>query len=495
MNARNRFAATLAVAIVAGAATMVIAQVPAPPQEVPSTKGIIPKGRAPVSDKVLQVKLPKPAEADLPNGLHVMVLEDHRAPQITFQVIVPGAGGYYDPADQLGLAQFTASMVREGTATRSSQEIAEQLERLAAMVNVASGMSAEDATLSASCLTEHADVVMDLAADLLLNPTFPEQELTRFKMQTRAQLMQQRSQPGFLAQERFSRVMAGDHPAGRVAPSPESLDKTTRESLAAFHKAHYVPDHAVIAFAGDISMAEAMKKVEARFGGWKKSGAAVPSVVDPTPLSKPGIFLIARPNSVQTNLLVGTQAISRTDPDYYGVTVLNKVIGGGPTGRLFRHLREDKGYTYGAYSNLVATRYRGAWVANTEVRTEVTEAALVDLLDELRQVREIRVPDQEFNDSKRSLVAAFALALESPQGMLGNALTVWRYKLPADYWDRYPERIMAVTQADVQAMAKKYFDPSRIQVVAVGNGDAIGPGLKKLGEVETYDTEGKKVGP
>jgi predicted Zn-dependent peptidase len=196
---------------------------------------------------------------------------------------------------------------------------------------------------------------------------------------------------------------------------------------------------------------------------------------------------------VQTNLVVGTQAIKRTDPDYFGLTVMNKVIGGGPTGRLFRHLREAKGYTYGAYSNIDAPRFRGTWVASTEVRTEVTDAALSDLLDELRQARDVKVPAAELADAKRSLVASFALTLESTQALLNNAITRYRYGLPADYWDRYPERIMAISDADVQSMAKKYLDPSRVQVVAVGNGEAIARALRKLGPVEVYDAEGKRI--
>lgn len=451
------------------------------------------KGKAPVSNTVLRVSLPKAQMADLPNGLHVMVLEDTRAPQVTMQLVMRGAGGYYDPADHLGLAQFTAANLREGTAKRTSPEIAEYLERIAASLFVQAAMSSEEATVTASSLREHFDQVMDLAAEIILTPAFPEQELTRYKAQTRAQLIQQRAQPNFLAFERFSQVVAEGHPDGRTAPTVEALEKTTRESLVAFHKSHYVPDHAVIAITGDITMAAALKAVQARFGGWAKSGSTPPAVTDPVGLADPGVFLVARPSSVQTSLVVGVQAISYLDADFYAMTVLNKIIGGGPTGRLFRHLREEKGYTYGAGSQLDARRFRGTWVASTNVRSEVTEPALRDLIDELRQAREIRVPDQEFADAKRSLVAAFALAVESPQAALNNSLIRWRYGLPADYWDRYPERIMAVTQEQVQAMAKKYLDPKRLQIVAVGDRAVAEEVLKKLGRLQVFDAEGKKI--
>jgi predicted Zn-dependent peptidase len=210
-------------------------------------------------------------------------------------------------------------------------------------------------------------------------------------------------------------------------------------------------------------------------------------------LQKPGIFLVERPNSVQTSLIVGVQAIRRTDPDYFQLSVLNKVIGGGPTGRLFRHLREEKGYTYGAGSFIDAPRFRGTWGASTDVRTEVTEPALTDLLDELRQAREVPIPAKEFADAKRSMIAAFALTLESPQALLNNAIVRYRFNLPMDYWDRYPERINAVTVAETQAIAKKYLDPSRLQIVAVGNSEGVGRALRKLGPVEVYDADGKKI--
>jgi zinc protease len=483
----------LAIPIAVAATTMIVVAQGPPVQAPPIPAGIVSKGRAPVSDKLLQIKLPRPDEADLPNGLHVMVLQDRRAPQVSVQLSLRGAGGFYDPANQAGLAEFTAAMLREGTATRSSTDIAEQLDRLAATLTAGAGMSSEDATITASSLTEHVDVVLGLMTDVLLSPSFPASEFARYKTQRRAQLTQQRANPSFLAQERFSIVIAGDHPDGRVAPTVATLDKTTRDDLVAFHRTRYVPDHAVIAIAGDISMADAMKKIAARLGAWKKVGAPVPQVVDPATLGKPGVFLVERPNSVQTNLIVGTQALNRRDPDYYALAVLNKVIGGGPTGRLFRNLREAKGYTYGAYSRMDAPRFRGTWTASTEVRTEVTDAALTDLLDELRQAREVPVPAQELADAKRSLIASFALTLESPQTLLDNAVLRYRHGLPADYWDRYPEHIMAITQADAQLMAKKYLDPSRVQVVAVGNGEAIARALRKLGAVEVYDAEGKKI--
>jgi predicted Zn-dependent peptidase len=233
--------------------------------------------------------------------------------------------------------------------------------------------------------------------------------------------------------------------------------------------------------------------IDAQLGGWQKAGTAAPTTSDPA-MPPPGqVHFVARPNSVQTTLWVASPAISRTSADYDIVSVMNAVIGGGPTGRLFTHLREEKGYTYGAYSNVSVVPYRGTWLATMDVRTEVTEPALTDLMAEIKRMRDEAVPTKEFDDKKRGMVASFALSLESPNAVLANHITRWLYKLPADYWDKFPDRVMAVTQAQVQDAARKYLDPARLQIVAVGDATKIAEILKKFGAVATYDTNGKLV--
>jgi zinc protease len=488
-------AALLGGGLVAGSAYADSQTPQTPPPAIPSTKGVVPKGRAPVSDQVLQIKLPRPQEADLANGVHLMVLEDHRVPRISFRLLIPGAGGYFDPAEHPGLASFTAALMREGTATRTSEQIAQRLETINAQFNIGTGVSAVDATVTGSCLTEHFDTLLDLAADILQHPVFADEELKRYKDRTRATLTQQRSNPGFLTTELYARVMYGAHPAGRVAPTIAALDQTTRQQLVDHHRVHYVPDHAVLAAAGDVSLAQARQMFEKRFGGWARARATAPAVTAPAPPPAARVSFVARPNSVQTNFIVGAPGITRTDPDYDVLSVMNKVIGGGPTGRLFINLREDKGYTYGAYSGMSAGRFRGSWSANTDVRTDVTEPALLDLLAEITRMREEAVPEKELRDQKRSMIAAFALSLEDPQEMLNYYVTSWIYKLPADYWDGYPDRIAGVTAQQVQAAAKKYLDRSRLQIVAVGDPVKAGGVLKGFGDVDTYDTEGRRLTP
>ncbi|HEU4687077.1 MAG TPA: pitrilysin family protein, partial [Vicinamibacterales bacterium] len=317
-------------------------------------------------------------------------------------------------------------------------------------------------------------------------------EWDRLKARARAGLLQQRSQPGFLASEMFSKVVYGDHPAGRNSATPASLDAVTRDAMIEAHRTRFVPDHAVIAFAGDITLAQAKQLVEARLGGWKKAGVAKPPVQNP-PAAGPGkVYLIARPASVQTNLMVGTQSMVRTDPDYIALTVTNRVLGGA-MGRLFRHLREQKGYTYGVGSGFSAPKHVGSWQANTAVRTEVTDAALTDLLGDIAAMRNEPIPDDELLDAKRAIVASFALSLESPEQVLGYYMDIWNNGLPKDYYDKYPALVMAVTPQQAQAMAKKYWDPARLQIIAVGDAAKIQSGLATKGELEVYDTEGKRI--
>jgi zinc protease len=489
----RKTAIVLGVALAVAVALSPLAAQTAPGQQgPPPSAGMVIKGKAPVSNDILKVKLPKPQEATLASGLKVMVLEDHRLPRVSFQLLIPGAGGYYDPPTMVGLSTYTAQMMREGTKSKTSQQISQALETMAANVNVGSSTSGTTASVSGGALTENLGQLLDLAADVLLNPSFPAEEWDRLKTRASAGLMQQRTQPGFLSQERFSKVIFGDHPASRISATPDTLKAITREAMIEAHRTRFVPDHALIAFAGDITLAEARKLVESKLSAWKKAGVPAPAVTEPGPAGPAKVYLVGRPNSVQTSLVVGAQSMSRTDPDYIPLTVANRVLGGA-MGRLFRHLREEKGYTYGVGSGFSATQHRGQWSASTNVRTDVTDPALTDLLADIDAMRTAAVPEKELTDAKRAIVASFALSLESPEQLLGYYVQNWLYGLPADYWDTYPSKVSAVTAAEAQAAATKYFDPKRLQIVAVGDAGKITETMKKRGTLEIYDADGKPV--
>lgn len=485
----------LVVALVAALCVGTAAQQPPPGAQggnPTKAEGTVLKNKAPVNKEVLRVTLPKPKEADLSNGVHLLVLEDHRTPQINFSMIIDGAGGYYDPAPIPGLSGFVASLMREGTTTKTSEQLSEALDRLAAAVNVGAGISSPFATVNGNGLTNNLDTVLALMADVLMNPSFPQAEIDRYKTRTRAQLMQNRTQPGFLAQEQLNKVVFGDSPLARVAPTPAALDALTRDALVEFHKAHFVPDRALLAVTGDITLEQAKAKAETVFGAWKKSGAALPAQTEAAQPTGPSISLVVRPNSVQTSLRIGTLSIDRKDPDFFPLTVGNRILG-GPFGRLFEHLREQKGYTYGANSFFSSGRVKGSWTASTDVRSEVTDPALTDLIDEIRQMRDVPVPEKDLTNAKKAIVGSFALLLESPNAILSNYVDRYFYQLPADYWDTYASKIEAVTAEDIQRVAKKYWGADRLQIVAVGDLAKVEPALKKLGTVQIFDADGKPV--
>jgi predicted Zn-dependent peptidase len=466
---------------------------PAPAQQQQTTKGAVVKGKAPVNKEVLKVKLPRAEEAKLTNGLQVVLLRSTKVPTFNMQMVVL-SGGLSDPADYRGLASFTASLLREGTKTRASREIAEQVDALGATLGAGSGFSSMTTNVSTGGLVENFDQTLELFADVIRNPTFPQTEVDRYKNRTLSQLQLQRSFPQFLAQEQFNRAIYGtSHPASIVAPPAESLKKLSTKDLAAFHAKYYRPNNAILAIVGDLTMKEIMPKLEKAFGTWEKGDVPATTVPAAPAQGEAKIYLIDRPGSVQTVLQLGTLGIERTSPDYFAVLLADRVLGGGPSGRLFLNLREDKGYTYGAYSGFGGSKFRGTWTSSSEVRTDVTEGAMKEFMYELNRMRDEKVGAEELENAKRAIVGSFALSLEQPQALLQNIILQKLYNLPVDYWDTYPQKVDAITADDVQRVAKKYIDLGHLQVVAVGDAAKARDVLSKYGKVEVFDAEGKPV--
>ena len=491
---KNRINAIVAFALIVLMSSSALAQGGAPAGQQPqSTKGAVVKGKAPVNKEVLKVKLPRAQEASLPNGLRVILLESHKVPTFNMQMVVL-SGGLSDKPDYRGLASFTATLLREGTTKRSSKDIAEQADALGATLTANSGLSSMTTNVSTAGLVENLDQTLELFSDVVRNPNFPQAEVDKYKTRTLAQLQIQRSIPQFLAQEQFSRAIYGaNHPASLVVAPAESIKKLSTKDLAEFHAAHYRPNNAILAIVGDVTLKEIMPKLEKAFGDWQKADVPAFSIPAAPAQAESKIYLIDRPGSVQTVLQLGALGIERTSPDYFAVLLADRVFGGGPSGRLFMNLREDKGYTYGAYSFFSGSKFRGTWGASSEVRTEVTEGAMKEFMNELNRLRNEPVPAEELDNAKRAIVGSFALSLEQPTSLLQNVITQKLYNLPADYWDTYPQKVSAITAADVQNAAKKYLVLEKLQVVAVGDATKAREGLTKYGKVELYDAEGKLV--
>lgn len=488
----NKIFAAIAVAILGLTVAAAQPRTGPPAQQGQSIKGADIKGKAPVSKEILKVNLPKGQEATLSNGLRVILLESHRVPTFSMQMVVM-SGGLSDPADYHGLASFTAAMLREGTTSRKSKDIAEQADTMGATLTAGSGLANFTSTISTAGLVENFDQALGLFSDVILHPTFPQEEIDKFKARQLQQIQFQRSLPQFLAQERFVRAIYGDHPAGMIAPPPDSIRKIKSADLAGFYAKYYRPNNAMLAIVGDVKLKEIMRKLEAAFGGWARGD--VPATTIPT-VGAPGamaIQLINRPGSVQTVLQLGSLGIERTNPDYFAVAVMNEILGGGPQARLFMNLREDKGYTYGAYSNFGGSKYRGTVVSSSEVRTDVTEGAMKEFMYELNRIRDEKVSPKDLENAKRSLVGGFALSLEQPTALLQNLVIQKLYDMPADYWDTYPAKVMAITAEDVQRVAQKYIDMGHLQIIAVGDANKTRSILAKYGTVQEYDADGKPV--
>jgi zinc protease len=491
---RNKLSAALIT--LALASTQVMAQrAGAPPQTGPAGQSVVGadiKGRAPVNKEILKVNLPKAQEATLSNGLRVVLLENHRVPTFTMQMVVL-SGGLSDPSDYHGLAQFTAALLREGTATRKSKDIAEQMDTLGATLAANAGLSSFTSTITTAGLAENFDQTLDIFTDVVRNPKFPQEEVDKYKQRQIAQLAFQRSIPQFLAAERFQRAIYGEHPAGMIVPPTSSLKRITSADLAGFHSTYYRPNNSMLTIVGDVTMKEIMPKLEKAFGDWQKGDVPqtkIPAAPDQGTMK---IQLIDRPGSVQTVLQLGNLGIERTNEDYFAVLVMNQILGGGPAARLFLNLREKNGYTYGAYSNFGGSKFRGTVVSSSEVRTDVTEGAMREFMYELKRIREEKVSPTELENAKRAIIGSFALSLEQPNALLQNIVTQKLYDLPANYWDTYPQIVSGITAEDVQRAAQRYVNLANLQIVAVGDATKAREVLAKYGNVEVYDAEGQAV--
>jgi len=448
--------------------------------------------RAPVSKEVLRVKLPRPRETKLANGLTVLVLEQHKLPTVAFTLWVK-TGALADPKGLQGLAKATAEMLREGTTQRTSAQLAADVDGLGASLMASAGFGADTSTVSASGLSESMDRLLELMSDVVLDPTFPADEFAKYQKRQLAQVEQERSQPSFLAQERFHKVLYGDFAASIVSATPESIKAMTTAQLKDFHERYYVPNNAMLGVVGDVQFDQVVSLVQKSFGGWKSHPVAPPDLGKISPPAPTKITLVDRPDSVQTNILAGDFAVRRADPDYVPLTVMNRVLGGGPSARLFLNLREKHGYTYGAYSYFTSDIYPGAWRASTEVRNAVTDGSMHELMEEFKRIRTEKTPESELDEARRSIVAGFALSLEQPATLLNFWMTANYFRLPPDYWDRYPEEVARVSPEAVEQAAKKYVDLEHMQFVCVGDGKQIKDTLKKYGSVEVYDADGKRL--
>lgn len=485
MRGEKILAAMMLAAVAGAAAPMAWAQ----DKGMPASK-VERLNRAPVSKEILRVKLPRPAIEKLPNGLTVLLLEDHKLPTVAFTMWIR-PGQLADPKDLPGLASFTADMLREGTEKRTSAQIAEEVDSLGATLSAESRFGASYSTVNASGLIDDAPKILDLMSDVVLHPAFPESELGKFKQRQAASLEDRLANPNFVGQQALRRVLYAEAPLSFASATKESIEKVSQAELKRFHDTHYTPGNTLLGVTGDFKASEMKALVEKYFGAWTGKAEPAERVAGAGAVQSTKITLVDRPNSVQTVIMLGDRGIRRNDADYYALDVMNQVVGANAQSRLFLDLREEHSLTYGAYSRFNAEVYPGDWSAFSPVRTSVTDQAMERFTAEVKQINTEPVPASELDDAHRAIVAGFALSLESPAQVLGDWLSAQHFGLPEDYWDKYPDKIAAVDAAAVQRAAKKYVDPEHMQWVCVGDRKQIQDVLAKYGPVTVVDVTGQ----
>lgn len=424
--------------------------------------------------------LPKLERRKLSNGLEVLVVQHHELPVVNMNLVIK-TGGTADPADRAGLASFAAGLVDEGTATRSSQDIANQLGAIGA--NLFTGSDWDSSNVSMLTLTRQLDPALDIFADVVMNPAFPDSELKLQQRQRIGQLLQQRDNANAIAATVFSRVLyPGEHPYGHTLLGNEtSVKAMSGDDVKKFYQTYYRPNNSALIVVGDVTPDAIVAKLEKALGGWK--AAEVPSVnVARGPEREAGtIYLVDKPGAAQSVITIGQVAVDRGSPDYFPLQVMNTMLGGQFVSRVNLNLREDKGYTYGARTQFDYRRGAGPFLASAGVQTAVTKESVMEFMKELRGIRgEIPVTEKELAYNKQSLTGGYPRGFETPAQIAGRLSDVVIYGLPDTYFNDYAAKVNAVTLADIQRVANKYLDPSKMAILVVGDRKTIEAGLKSI---------------
>ncbi len=425
----------------------------------------------------------------LNNGLKVIVVENSRVPVVTVQLtldIMPVHEG-----EAAGFAEMAGTLLRTGTKNRTKQQIDTEVDFLGASLFTSS------TGIFASSLKRHFDKLMDLFTDVLYNPVFPQDELDKLKQQSISGLATVRTNPGAMAANLSSVVLYGkDHPYGSVV-TETSVNNISVEKCVNYYKTYFRPNVAYLVVVGDITLAEVKAMAEKRFASWQPGDVPVPKYATPRPPAGNRVAFADRTGAVQSTIRVAYPVDMKPGaPDEIKASVMNGILGGSFSGRLNQNLREDKGYTYGARSNLSTDRLIGSFSASTEVRNSVTDTTLNEIVKEMNLLRTDLADEYILNLVKNFMTGNFARSLESPETVAQFALNIERYKLPQDYYATYLERLASVNAMDVKAMANKYLLTDNMYFIVVGNKDEVAETLRPFsatGKIEFYDAFGNKL--
>lgn len=451
------------------------------------------RSRIPTLGPPPRVSLPPIQTRELPNGLKLLIVEHHELPIADF-VLVVESGGTLDPAPKQGLANLTAAMLTEGAAGRTSLEISDQAAFLGIRLNASSSWDAT--TVSLHTPTSQLDSALALFADVALRPTFPAEEFDRLRKDRLTELLQLKDRPTAIANQAYAAILYGSgHPYGRPLIGTEaSVQGLSTGDLSAFYRASFIPNNATLIVVGDVNPAQVEARIRALFGSWQRGPVSSFAFTQPPAAGATTIYLIDKPGATQSSFRIGAIGVPRSTRDYFALSVLNTILGGSFTSRLNQNLRETRGYTYGARSVFDMRRSAGPFTASAEVIGGKTDSALVEFMKELNSIREA-VPAEELQKAKRYLQLGLPGDFETTQQIAGALVPVVLYDLPLDYYNTFVQNIEAVTQADVQRVARQYINPSSLAIVIVGDRKTIEQGLKAVnaGPITIRDFFGQPV--
>jgi len=436
--------------------------------------------------------------------LRVFILPIHKQPMVTYRLLVK-SGEIFD-GSKPGLAALTANLLNKGTEALDAGEFAKKTDFLG--ISVEAGSSDDAMTVTATGLSKYSGDVLDFLRDVALRPAFRQGEVDKEKRKMVSNLTQKKMEPEDLAVRLRDKLIYGPHPYGAYA-TPESVQSITRDDLVKFRNVHFLPNNTTLVVVGDVEPAAVITQVKGVFGDWKageapalregnydiatKDGKLPRFFLDPFPsIQGISIHVVDRPGSVQSNIIVAERGVAKNNPDVRELSVVNSVLGGGMSGRLFANLREKHGFTYGAYSGFVAKKLGGAFVATAQVRNEVTGPAVEQILNELKRISSEPIPEDELALQRSYLIGNFLMSVENDQRTAERLQEIDLFGLPEDFYKTYAKKLAALTPEKASEMAKKYIDPNNLVIVVVGEAKEIVPQLEKFGKVTVYDTDLKE---
>ena len=433
-----------------------------------------------------QIKLGEVEEFTLANGLRVFVVENNKLPRVAFSLVLER-----DPlfeGEKAGLTGFVGEMLTAGTTTRTKEQLDEEVDFIGA------SLSAGSTSLFGSSLKKHQDKILELMADVLFNPVFPQSELDKQKKQALTGLAQAKDNPDAISSVVTSALVYGkNHPYGENQ-TEETTENVTVEDIKSYYNTYFKPNIAYLAIVGDIDKKEAEKLVNQYFGKWEMGEVQALEYQNPATPDKIQVGIVDRPASVQSVIKLGYPVeMNPAKDDFLSTRLLAHILGGGSSSRLFMNLREDKGFTYGAYSSIGSDKLVASFSASAAVRTEVTDSAIHEMIYEIRNIVENGITEEELEEAKANLSGSFGRSLENPSTIASFAINIARYDLPEDYYSTYLQRLNALTVEDINAAAKKYIQPENMYITIVGKGDDFKDKVSRFGEVKLYTNTGEEA--